>query len=105
MRPCVPIAALDFPPTLNTGDRLSLLGCPPRSRITPPAMKTRNTPGAGRPAGETTSDRAQDATPLGLAPSKREQLGPKEGELWLCALRSEEHTSEIQSLAYLVCRL
>jgi len=49
-------------------------------------MKTRNTPGAGRPAGETTSDRAQDATPLGLAPSKREQLGPKEGELWLCAL-------------------
>src|SRR5687767_15706197 len=34
------------------------------------------------------------------------QLGSKKSD-WLCDLgyRSEEHTSELQSLAYLVCRL
>src|SRR2546425_8064306 len=30
--------------------------------------------------------------------------GPPFGESWSC-MRSEEHTSELQSLAYLVCRL
>ena len=50
------------------------------------AMNTRSTPGAARPAGNTTSDRAQDAAPPGPAPSKLEQLGRKEGELWRSAL-------------------
>src|SRR5687767_15473752 len=34
------------------------------------------------------------------------ELGPQCGEfLFLVFIRSEEHTSELQSLAYLVCRL
>src|SRR2546425_8545675 len=35
-------------------------------------------------------------------------LRPEAGEIWVgdrCLSRSEEHTSELQSLAYLVCRL
>src|SRR5229473_7927777 len=30
---------------------------------------------------------------------------PADEEVWIWYLRSEEHTSELQSLAYLVCRL
>src|SRR2546425_6116908 len=52
------------------------------------------------------------ATPLALAitgpavPAKRYRLGTREFRYWAAAeARSEEHTSELQSLAYLVCRL
>src|SRR5687767_15566303 len=36
-----------------------------------------------------------------------DDLGPRKAaaQLWNLLLRSEEHTSELQSLAYLVCRL
>src|SRR5687767_12537284 len=40
------------------------------------------------------------------SPQRRSELGPHPGrEVGAVAARSEEHTSELQSLAYLVCRL
>src|SRR2546425_8526223 len=51
---------------------------------------------AGRRAGHP----FQRALPLGGAAGPRDRGGARGG-----AARSEEHTSELQSLAYLVCRL
>src|SRR2546425_6870993 len=38
-------------------------------------------------------------------PAYREMSPNPDGPVWRGRLRSEEHTSELQSLAYLVCRL
>src|SRR5687767_15707256 len=48
---------------------------------------------------------ASDGRVLDLAGSSGRQLLLLVGLLLLFLLRSEEHTSELQSLAYLVCRL
>src|SRR2546425_4980667 len=40
-----------------------------------------------------------------LQPSRARRHGPGEGPFFVAEQRSEEHTSELQSLAYLVCRL
>src|SRR6266404_8589494 len=67
---------------------------PPRSTLFPYTTLFRSPPGARRDGregggGAAPLDRREDGRTLGAAP------GP----------RSEEHTSELQSLAYLVCRL
>src|SRR2546423_11168249 len=54
--------------------------------------------GATRRAGE--RDNSTDAEPIGVTTGERSRRGRLPDEL-----RSEEHTSELQSLAYLVCRL
>src|SRR4029079_19830580 len=48
----------------------------------------------------TTSFRSASTSPLSKARSS-----PSSRRLCVCTRRSEEHTSELQSLAYLVCRL
>src|SRR5205823_10350226 len=40
-----------------------------------------------------------------LRPDRDRALREREGRLEVAGCRSEEHTSELQSLAYLVCRL
>src|SRR3712207_9097896 len=50
----------------------------------------------------------QRATHLGLYEGRLPESSPalyEEGEAWRRLLRSEEHTSELQSRQYLVCRL
>src|SRR2546423_4631119 len=42
---------------------------------------------------------------LDLDPIKLKLTDSEEGQGWSPEYRSEEHTSELQSLAYLVCRL
>src|SRR5258707_10696850 len=56
----------------------------------------------------TTLFRSEDdarALPRHLAIAERPRLGPGAGGLSAAAERSEEHTSELQSRQYLVCRL
>src|SRR2546425_4011919 len=43
--------------------------------------------------------------PGGRDPRRREEIGPRRADRHAAPQRSEEHTSELQSLAYLVCRL
>src|SRR2546425_9466914 len=38
-------------------------------------------------------------------PARADRPHSGTGQVWWCVPRSEEHTSELQSLAYLVCRL
>src|SRR3989441_11989207 len=57
----------------------------------------------GRPAREVHV--AQAAPPMIRLPEPRFQLGEAPALLATKRFRSEEHTSELQSLAYLVCRL
>src|SRR5205823_14409849 len=40
---------------------------------------------------------------LTLAPACKEDIGLYRRQAWVPVFRSEEHTSELQSLAYLVC--
>src|SRR2546425_5058604 len=64
---------------------------PPRSTLFPYTTLFRSTP-----AGRTSRGEATDTSAGCRAPSRRRSRR---------ARRSEEHTSELQSLAYLVCRL
>src|SRR2546425_3912473 len=57
----------------------------------------------GRPAREVHV--AQTAPPMIRLPEPRLQVGEAPALLATKRFRSEEHTSELQSLAYLVCRL
>src|SRR3712207_8648522 len=72
---------------------------PPRSTLFPYTTLFRS---AGS---EPPSDFPVVAGKIAVAPPGLEP-GPPEGrEFKLCAVRSEEHTSELQSRQYLVCRL
>src|SRR2546425_9117916 len=71
---------------------------PPRSTLFPytTLFRSRSHPGdAGQGAGPPSSARHVGGRPLGCHRCRRPPTLP----------RSEEHTSELQSLAYLVCRL
>src|SRR2546425_4080263 len=60
-----------------------------------------------RPSGETARRNARECVahrPAGRRPGRR-SLGAPGGRRGGVPPRSEEHTSELQSLAYLVCRL
>src|SRR2546425_7127384 len=78
---------------------------PPRSTLFPYTTlfrSPRSPPPRGRAASETTRSRRSRRAPPdelanGLAVRHEDRVGGAE--------RSEEHTSELQSLAYLVCRL
>src|SRR2546425_8951670 len=73
---------------------------PPRSTLFPYTTLFRSAHhrhGGQRPRGP-----AETGAPLVRYPSARSQ-DARDG--WAAAVRSEEHTSELQSLAYLVCRL
>src|SRR2546425_5224004 len=74
---------------------------PPRSTLFPYTTLFRSSgtsstwrcPTAARSWNATSSERSTDSAPASYVSSSG------------CAARSEEHTSELQSLAYLVCRL
>src|SRR2546423_4627086 len=70
---------------------------PPRSTLFPYTTLFRS----GRPAGRGRGHPATGARRGGARPLRRRVAGPGGQRV----LRSEEHTSELQSLAYLVCRL
>src|SRR2546423_10884962 len=71
---------------------------PPRSTLFPYTTLFRSPLGTTSPLGI--------ATPLGMGPgSPVAPTGVPMGATQLSSPRSEEHTSELQSLAYLVCRL
>src|SRR5256885_10232852 len=46
-----------------------------------------------------------DALPIFLASSRGSCRTVRQADQWLCPVRSEEHTSELQSPCNLVCRL
>src|SRR3712207_7626089 len=72
---------------------------PPRSTLFPYTTLFRSAPERGHVAARLGRGREQQAPRLG-----RERLDPPH-EAVLDAARSEEHTSELQSRQYLVCRL
>src|SRR2546425_9124573 len=79
---------------------------PPRSTLFPYTTLFRSLPPAGRgadqgqPVQRTEPDRRPERQPRRLQPLRPSpKCWPPSNE------RSEEHTSELQSLAYLVCRL
>src|SRR3712207_7391443 len=77
---------------------------PPRSTLFPYTTLFRSTgrDSVGRPTTSTRSGRCaagRSATPRTSAPLRSTPAEPQ------AALRSEEHTSELQSRQYLVCRL
>src|SRR2546425_7860151 len=70
---------------------------PPRSTLFPYTTLFRSPGGGPRPAirsGEAGRGRRRESRPAAAPPRRSRGAG-----------RSEEHTSELQSLAYLVCRL
>src|SRR3712207_9014821 len=71
---------------------------PPRSTLFPYTTLFRSTRGACTPREPAHADACAGARPHSRAPGGR---GPGD----LAAVRSEEHTSELQSRQYLVCRL
>src|SRR2546425_4714514 len=83
---------------------------PPRSTLfpyttlfrSPPARRAR---GRDDPTGEGADDRAHRGHRGALELVRHDALDERDRPLLLRSGRSEEHTSELQSLAYLVCRL
>src|SRR5687767_15759260 len=69
---------------------------PPRSTLFPYTTLFRSRRGSGR------SSRVRRDTARAASPARRTRGGARALRF---PLRSEEHTSELQSLAYLVCRL
>src|SRR5687767_15390518 len=85
---------------------------PPRSTLFPYTTLFRSRVHAERPRGEHPDGRADRDPRLPRGPRARAQIGAPErlgdlagGRAHRRRRRSEEHTSELQSLAYLVCRL
>src|SRR2546425_8371900 len=72
---------------------------PPRSTLFPYTTLFRSSSGSASPQRAWRSRRSQAARAVGSARS--DGISPTAGS----TVRSEEHTSELQSLAYLVCRL
>src|SRR2546425_4770972 len=73
---------------------------PPRSTLFPytTLFRSQLRGGDGAPRGDRLGDRVQRARPGETVRALQGGNGPR-------PTRSEEHTSELQSLAYLVCRL
>src|SRR2546425_3429803 len=82
---------------------------PPRSTLFPYTTLFRSTRGADRHAGGSAGavlDLRQLCAHTGAVGARGHQVGSAAETAERClAGRSEEHTSELQSLAYLVCRL
>src|SRR5205823_9444317 len=75
---------------------------PPRPTLFPYTTLFRSAARRPRPACPTCARRC------GAAPAAAARAGPASRAIrsgWIRCRRSEEHTSELQSLAYLVCRL
>src|SRR2546425_9712220 len=70
---------------------------PPRSTLFPYTTLFRSATGPSRPAAAASAGASRVAPSPGGSESYARTCDPKR--------RSEEHTSELQSLAYLVCRL
>src|SRR2546425_8080340 len=75
---------------------------PPRSTLFPYTTLSRSQP---RPSHERPGDRQHLLLAAREAPAPPAGERAERGEALEGPLRSEEHTSELQSLAYLVCRL
>src|SRR5687767_15884242 len=73
-----------------------MIRLPPQSTLFPYTTLFRSSPSPRRRASAPPT-----STPTSSAPSCRRAARPGRS----CRRRSEEHTSELQSLAYLVCRL
>src|SRR2546425_2591921 len=77
---------------------------PPRSTLFPYTTLFRSD--RPRELGARFGDRGEDRLLLfGVALHRFDEVGDEVGAPLQLHLRSEEHTSELQSLAYLVCRL
>src|SRR5947209_15634038 len=96
MPPCAATSALAVPTTSCTSGFNTTTYCPGTSCASPPARSARGPPGA-----------------TGVAPSRHAETRNAAARVAgihlvieiLRAIRSEEHTSELQSRQYLVCRL
>src|SRR2546425_1758319 len=77
---------------------------PPRSTLFPYTTLSRSTP-ARTPMAMTTSIRLNPRSPFRPDDHGLRVLMPLSSSSERADHRSEEHTSELQSLAYLVCRL
>src|SRR3712207_8887956 len=79
---------------------------PPRSTLFPDTTLFRST-GRLRLARKAVARQRRDHEVEGirLAPAMRRRIGQRLDDLHLLDDRSEEHTSELQSRQYLVCRL
>src|SRR5262245_64855391 len=75
---------------------------PPTSTLFPYTTLFRSRDGPAR-GGE--DDLVQALAFLQVAPDQKAEPAGKPGATWRNASRSEEHTSELQSLRHLVCRL
>src|SRR2546425_2963745 len=75
---------------------------PPRSTLFPYTTLFRSRPGRGTGLAYGTGERVNDLSTPAPGDFRAEQSQEHTG---LAGTRSEEHTSELQSLAYLVCRL
>src|SRR2546425_3626308 len=80
---------------------------PPRSTLFPYTTLFRSRPAQRRLAAAGLADQAQGLAGLDLEVDAVDGVDMTDGSLHDHAVdgRSEEHTSELQSLAYLVCRL
>src|SRR5687767_15602721 len=78
---------------------------PPRSTLFPYTTLFRSRRGTDTRAAGWRSARPGTARPARGAGGRRGRGGPRGRPSRRAAARSEEHTSELQSLAYLVCRL
>src|SRR3712207_7921932 len=77
---------------------------PPRSTLFPYTTLFRSL--ARPPRGAPRTPRSRPASPrAGLPRRAARRRGRRAGRRWGTDLRSEEHTSELQSRQYLVCRL
>src|SRR2546425_7608291 len=81
---------------------------PPRSTLFPYTTLFRS---ASEDCGQLVGERCLPDASLGSSDSDNHGILPGDGSVHMCGHtvvpenRSEEHTSELQSLAYLVCRL
>src|SRR2546425_6437101 len=79
---------------------------PPRSTLFPYTTLFRSLLHLGdSPRDDRAEHEESDTSPLGQRDLRARGVVRSPTHLWQCSQRSEEHTSELQSLAYLVCRL
>src|SRR3712207_7605475 len=82
---------------------------PPRSTLFPYTTLFRSSSSAAIAMRRTRRRRKLDPCPEGAAKASETATGLAQAEAWVstraCASRSEEHTSELQSRQYIVCRL
>src|SRR2546425_3351139 len=78
---------------------------PPRSTLFPYTTLFRSTSSWKSPKSPKTSSSPPTLSPLKSARLPLPSMSSRRTKSASVSLRSEEHTSELQSLAYLVCRL